>query len=84
MSVQYDSLVLVIFNEEQLRRFQKRYHSSKNMTMFDIAREMNAEANDVIKSFDFLEFAEMLMRQADPQLTQNINHHDDEQLLQRL
>lgn len=83
MSLQYDSLVLVIFNEEQLRRFQKRYYSSENMTMFDIAREMKTEANEVINSFDFLEFAEMLMRQAEPQLAETTHHHEDKELLQR-
>lgn len=83
MSVQYESLVLVIFNEEQLRRFQQRYQTSGTMTLFDIAREMKAEATDVINNFDFLEFAEMLVRQAEPRIAHSAAHRQDEHLLQR-
>lgn len=82
MSVQYDSLVMVIFNEEQLQRFQQRYYASSETTLFDIAREMRSDAEGVIDSFDFLEFAEALMRQAD--LRREHARHKDEQLLQRV
>lgn len=84
MDVKYNSLVLVIFSEEQLRRFQKKYYSSSDMTVFDIAREMKADAMDVINNFDFLVFAETLMNQADSRLTETADHQKEERLLQRL
>jgi hypothetical protein len=84
MSVRYDSLVLVIFSAEQLQEFQRRYHASGATTLFEIAREMKAEATDVINNFDFLEFADMLMRQTDPHLAPAARHHEDDHLLQRL
>jgi hypothetical protein len=84
MDVQYKSLVLVIFNEEQLQRFQKKYYSSSDITVFDIAREMKADATDVINNFDFLDFAETIMSQADARLAETTNHQKEEKLLQRL
>jgi hypothetical protein len=84
MDVQYKSLVLVIFNEEQLRRFQKKYYSSSNITVFDIAREMKADATDVINNFDFLDFAETIMSQADAHLAKTTDHQKEKKLLQRL
>ena len=65
MAIQYNNLILVILNEEQLRSYQEKYYTSDNVTIFDIARQMKTEAQDVIDSFDFLDFAEALMRQAD-------------------
>jgi hypothetical protein len=84
MDVQYKSLVLVIFNEEQLRRFQKKYHSSSDITIFDIAREMKADATDVINNFDFLDFAETIVSQADAHIVKTLDHQKEEKLLQRL
>lgn len=84
MDVQYNSLVLVIFNKEQLRQFQKKYYASGSTTLFDIAREMKAEATDVINSFDFLDFAEELMRQTEDPLEKTTVRRKKSSLIQRL
>jgi hypothetical protein len=84
MAIQYNNLILVILNEEQLRAYQEKYYTSADVTIFDIARQMKAEALDVINTFDFLDFAETLMRQADEALSKSKNHQGDKKLLRRL
>ena len=84
MREKYKNLILVIFNEEQLRKYKKKYYSSGEVTLFRIADEMKADARKLIESFDFLDFAETVMRQTDSTLPKSTNHHKDEELLRRL
>lgn len=65
MSEQYRSLILVIFNEAQLKRYQQKYYASDEATLFGIAEEMKAEAHNLIEEFDFLDFAETILHQVD-------------------
>ncbi len=82
--VQYNNLILVIFNEEQLRKYKEEYYSSDKITLFDIANQMKADARDVINNFDFLDFAETIMRQTDSTIPKTIDRLDEEKLLRRL
>lgn len=84
MAIQYNNLILVILNEEQLHAYQKKYYASESVTIFDIAQQMKAEAQEVLDSFDFLDFAETLMRQADSSLSRATNHQEEKKLLRRL
>lgn len=84
MAIQYNNLILVILNEEQLRAYQEKYYASEDVTIFDIARQMKTEAQDVINSFDFLDFAEALMRQADSNISKSTDHQEEKKLLRRL
>jgi len=84
MSEKYKNLILVIFNEEQLRKYKEKYHSSAEVTLFGIANEMKTDARKLIESFDFLDFAETIMRQTDSTIPKSTNHHKDERLLKRI
>jgi hypothetical protein len=84
MTEKYKNLILVIFNEEQLRKYKEKYYSSAEVTLFSIADEMKADARKLIESFDFLDFAETIMRQTDATIPKSTNHHKDEGLLKRL
>jgi hypothetical protein len=83
MNVQYKNLILVIFNEQQLQNYQQKYYSGK-LSLFDIANEMQAEAQEVIDSFDFLDFAETLMRQTAEGREHLQRRQQEEKWLQRM
>ena len=83
METQYRNLILVIFNEQQLREYKAKYYASEEVTIFDIANEMKTEARDLIDHFDFLDFAEAVMRQPDATIPKVTDHQDDEKLLKR-
>lgn len=84
MTEKYKNLILIIFNEEQLRKYKEKYYSSAEITLFSIADEMKADARKLIESFDFLDFAETIMRQTDSTIQKSTNHHEDERLLKRI
>jgi hypothetical protein len=84
MAEKYKNLILIIFNEEQLRKYKEKYYSSDNVTLFSLADEMKADAKKLIESFDFLDFAETIMRQTDSTIPKSTNHYEDERLLKRL
>ena len=84
MREKYNNLILIIFNEEQLRKYKEKYYSSDKVSLFRIADEMKADARKLIESFDFLDFAETIMRQTDSTIPKATNHHKDERLLKRL
>lgn len=81
--VRYDSLILVIFTTEELQRYREQYAASESLTIFDIAKEMKADAQDVLDNFDFLDFAEAVLQQTD---TATASHKPREKtrMLQRL
>lgn len=81
---QYTSLILVIFNEQQLRKYKAKYEASHTVLIFDIAAAMKADAKDLIETFDFLDFAEAVVRQTDAVSPMATTHRDDEKLLKRL
>jgi hypothetical protein len=81
---QYTNLILMIFNEQQLRKYKERYYSSDKVTIFDIAHEMQADAKDLLEAFDFLDFAEAVLRQPDATLPNTTAYQKDEKLLKRL
>lgn len=84
MREKYKNLILVIFNEEQLRKYKEKYYSSDEITLFRIADEMRTDAQKLIESFDFLDFAETIMRTTDSTLPKSTTHHKDEKFLKRL
>lgn len=84
MKEKYKNLILVIFNEEQLQKYKEKYYSSNEVTLFRIADEMKKDAQKLIESFDFLDFAETIMRAPDSTLSKSTNHRKDEKLLRRL
>lgn len=82
--VRYDSLILVIFTAEELQRYRELYATSETLTIFDIAKKMKADAQDVLNTFDFLDFAEAILQQADPADRRRTKQHKEQKLLQRL
>jgi len=84
MEEKYNNLILVIFNEQELQKYKEKYHSSDKITLFNIANEMKADAQKLIDSFDFLDFAETIMRQTDSTISKSKKHHDDKNLLKRI
>jgi hypothetical protein len=84
-TVRYDSLILVIFTEEQLQRYREKYATSATLSIFDIAKEMKADAQEVLNSFDFLDFAEAVLQQTDSTaVSKTSKPREKTKMLQRL